>query len=145
MRLYADTSVIVALILRERGWDRTTTWLSDNADELLWSTFGWGEFIDAVARRVRRKDFSDPGGQNALEVGRAYLSRWQAMTMLDEDVVWAAASLAANLERALKLPDAIHIAIARRVGATLVTHDRAQSAAAHALGVATVNPLEEPA
>lgn len=145
MRLYADTSVLVALILRESGWDRTTAWLIDHADELLWSTLAWGEFADAIARRLRGKVFSVEGGKATLEIGRTYLAQWRIVTLLDDDIAWAAETIAAFPERPLKLADATHIAVARRVGATLVTHDRAQAAAARALGIATANPLEEPA
>jgi hypothetical protein len=40
----------------------------------------------------------------------------------------------------LRTPDALHIAIARRIEATLVTFDRTMAAAARALGMAVATP-----
>jgi uncharacterized protein len=45
-----------------------------------------------------------------------------------------------RLDLPLKTPDAIHIAIAQRLGATLVTFDRQMAASARALGT----PVETP-
>jgi predicted nucleic acid-binding protein len=140
-----DTSVLVALIVREPGWRITADWLSRCADALHWSTFGWGELTDTVARRVRRQLLSTADGTITLEAARSSFSRWLSVSVVDDDIRAAADLITADLDRALKFPDAVHIAIAQRLGATLVTHDRAQAAAARTLGVAAVNPLEEPA
>ncbi len=145
MRAYLDTSVMVALVIGEPGWQSTADWLSRDVDELLWSSFGWGELTDTIARRVRGRLLPTGDGTATLNAARASFGRWGSVATLDDDVQAATAIIAADLKRALKLPDAIHIVIARRVGATLVTHDRAQSAAARALGIAAVNPREEPA
>lgn len=145
MNVYLDTSVMVALIVRERGWETTTGWLAQHAASLFWSSFGWGELTDTVARRVRRDMLSPHAGAATLQVARASFARWTQIATIDDDVRGATAAIASDLSRTLKLPDAIHIAIARRVGATLVTHDRAQATAARALGIDTVNPLEESA
>lgn len=45
-----------------------------------------------------------------------------------------------RLDLTLLTPDAIHIAIAARIGATLVTFDRAMAASARALGMAVTTP-----
>jgi hypothetical protein len=52
-----------------------------------------------------------------------------------EDVVLAEAMLR-RLDLNLRAPDAIHIAIARRLGATLMTFDDKMARSAHALGLA---------
>ena len=44
-----------------------------------------------------------------------------------------------RLDLPLRTPDAIHIAVAQRLGATLVTFDRAHGAAARTLGVAVAD------
>jgi predicted nucleic acid-binding protein len=45
-----------------------------------------------------------------------------------------------RLDLPLKTPDAIHIAIAQRVGGTLVTFDRQMAASARALGTPVATP-----
>jgi predicted nucleic acid-binding protein len=45
-------------------------------------------------------------------------------------------------ELALRAPDAIHIAAAHRLGATLLTLDKGMARAAAALGVPYLNPAE---
>ncbi len=44
---------------------------------------------------------------------------------------------------ALRAPDAIHIAAAQRVGATILTLDRGMARAADLLGVPCINPADE--
>jgi len=51
-----------------------------------------------------------------------------------------AATFLRRLDLILRTPDAIHIAIAERIGATLVTFDRQMAAAARALGMAVATP-----
>ena len=51
-----------------------------------------------------------------------------------------AATYLRPLDLTLVTPDALHIAIARRVDAILVTFDRAMAVAASALGVAVAMP-----
>jgi predicted nucleic acid-binding protein len=45
-----------------------------------------------------------------------------------------------RLDLPLLTPDAIHIALAQRIGATLVTFDRAMAASARVLGMAVTTP-----
>lgn len=45
-----------------------------------------------------------------------------------------------RLDLTLRTPDALHIAIARRMDAILVTFDRTMAAAARALGMAVATP-----
>ena len=52
----------------------------------------------------------------------------------------AATMFLRRLDLPLRTPDALHIAIAQRLGATLVTFDRQMAASAHALGTAVETP-----
>jgi predicted nucleic acid-binding protein len=54
--------------------------------------------------------------------------------------VAAAQAYLRRLDLTLLTPDAIHIAIAGRISATLVTFDRAMAASARVLGVAVTTP-----
>ena len=52
----------------------------------------------------------------------------------------AADRILRRLDVNLRTPDALHIAIAERIGATLVTFDRQMEAGARALGMAVATP-----
>ena len=54
--------------------------------------------------------------------------------------VAAADTYLRRLDLTLLTPDALHIAIAGRIGATLVTFDRAMAASARVLGMAVTTP-----
>jgi len=67
---------------------------------------------------------------------------WRRLPIENRDIE-EAIDLVAKVTLSLRLPDAIHIAVARRVGATLITNDRQQHRAARTLGVLALNPLEQ--
>jgi predicted nucleic acid-binding protein len=52
----------------------------------------------------------------------------------------AADQILRRLDVNLRTPDALHITIAQRLNATLLTFDRSMAAAARALGMAVVTP-----
>jgi predicted nucleic acid-binding protein len=52
----------------------------------------------------------------------------------------AATMFLRRLDPPLRTPDAVHIAIAQRLGTTLVTFDRQMAASARALGTAVATP-----
>lgn len=135
MRTYLDTSVAIALVFREKGWEQTAHWLSLYASERLWSTYGRGEFTDVVARRVRGTALSALDGQATLSAAYDFFAQWQSVATSPDDIELATAFITDDFGRAVKLPDAIHIATARRCVASLITHDRQQATAARAIGL----------
>ena len=139
MKLYLDVSVLIAALTDDILSDRATALLASNTGELLVSDFGQAEFASGVARRVRTGELSRDEARAAF----AHLDRWCAtatslVRISPDDVGWAAA-IVRKLDFNLRTPDALHIAIARRLGAALGTLDRRMGEAASGLGL-TVAP-----
>lgn len=143
MIAYLDTSVFATLLLQDEGFERVETWLARGGD-LFMSDLGWGEFVAALGARTRRAGASRSWFSETLAVGEEAFAMLQHVMIETADLRRATGFLL-RPDRPLRLPDAIHIAVAERLDAALATNDHAQSAAALALGIATVNPLEEPA
>lgn len=133
MRVYLDASVMVALALQEPG--SFEEWLAANAGERLISSIGWGEFVDAIARRVRAHTVPIAIGDTIVTHFSGDAAGWSRQNTLDSDVLGGASFITVDMTRGLKLGDAIHLAICRRLGATLLTGDRRQAAAADAFEI----------
>lgn len=144
MRVYLDASVMVALALQGPASLEFEWWLSANATERLISSLGWGEFVDAIARRVRGHTVPLAVGNTIIAHFGGGADTWVRHDTLNSDVLEGASLIAADMTRGLKLGDAIHLAICRRLEATLLTGDRQQAAAAADLAVRHHLILPEP-
>lgn len=140
MNLYLDTSVLVALFVIDPATARAEAFLSAGSGIILVSDFGAAEFSSAVGRRVRMRDLTRDEGQLAF----GHFDDWVARLASRQNVIAvdiaSADRILRRLDVNLRTPDAIHIAIARRLDAVLVTFDRGMTAAARALGMAVESP-----
>lgn len=139
MRLYLDANVVLALFLEDGLSARADDLLAREAGTVVLSDLARAEFASVVARHVRTKRLTRPEGLNALQ----RFDEWADERPLRAEVTSAdmRAAIAAlrRFDLALRSPDALHIAIAARLDATLATFDRQMSAAARALGVAVAS------
>ena len=146
--VYCDASVLVALVMRDEQEPALRRWLGQEGIELAYSDFGWGELVSAVGQRVRRRHPLRPAlGRRMINRGKVVVRRLSRLDTEPADIAEATAIME-DFTLGLRLPDAIHLATARRIGATLLTTDRAQGDAASALGIAYADPsrpdLKEP-
>lgn len=132
LRVDLDTSVLIALALDEASSPEQDLRLRQNATERFISSFAGGEFIDTIARDVRRHALTPDAGRAFLAAVDDRSCGLTRCENLNTDVLEAASLIADDMTRGLKLGDAIHLAICRRLGATLLTGDRRQAAAAAA-------------
>jgi predicted nucleic acid-binding protein len=140
VEFYLDTSFLVALLISEPFTDRAEGFARSEPTSLIVSDFAAAEFASAVSRRVRTREYTIEQGRTALTTFDNWVagaSRQIGGTPID---IAFATTFLRRLDLPLKTPDAIHIAIAQRVGATLVTFDRQMAASARALGT----PVETP-
>lgn len=139
--LYLDASVLVPLIVEEPLSQITEAFVDRYAGQLLTSEFAAVEAASGVSRLVRMGGLSIDTATAALEDFDA----WRfAATELVETVpgdVRFAQMLVRRFETKLRAPDALHVAMAKRLGATLVTRDAGMRVAAEMVGVAAVGPI----
>jgi predicted nucleic acid-binding protein len=123
-------------MMREPAWEAKVAWVTAHASTApVYSSFAFGEVTDAVARQARRGEMSIDEARALLQRFRAYLVVWQKCETIDEDIGAATEFIVSDFRRSLKLADAILLATARRIDATMLTADRRQAAAATALDI----------
>jgi uncharacterized protein len=138
--LYLDASVLITLFVIDPSSARAEVFLSVHQEIVVVSDFGVADFSSAVGRRVRTRDLTREDGQLAFYD----LGTWVTRSAYREEVMTAdidaANRILRRLDVNLRTPDAIHIVIARRLEATLVTFDRIMAASARALGIGVAMP-----
>ena len=141
MSHYCDASVMGTLVFRDTDWISVRHWIETTKPSLSYSDFGFGELASAVGRRVRMQQLDPTKAQTLLLDFPTRLPDWARTTVAPSDIDVATGYML-RFELGLRLPDAIHIATAGRLGFTLVSTDIRQVRAAASLGVVAINPLQ---
>ena len=136
-----DASALIPTLVAEPTSAAISAYLADETVELLVSDFAAAEVAAAVSRLVRTRLL-------AADVAMARLTDfdvWRAEVATSVEVrpgdVQSAYAFVRRFDLMLHAPDALHLAIAKRLGAGLVTLDRALARAARTLGIAATVPL----
>ncbi len=135
MSTYLDTSVLLPTLIAEPTTEAVYDSLGADDRELLISDFAAAEVASALSRLVRMALLTDADASGRL----ADFDAWRAAMSLPVDIASDARLAYMYVRRfdlGLRAPDALHLAIARRLDATLVTLDRRLATAARELGVA---------
>ena len=140
MSFYLDANVLVALLTPDPLSERAEAFLSTGALGFFVSDFGAAEFVSVVGRRIRNLEITLADGRIALSNLDGWVARDAQRVESSAGDVAAADTYLRRLDLTLLTPDAIHIAIAARIGATIVTFDRAMAASARTLGMAVTTP-----
>jgi predicted nucleic acid-binding protein len=136
--LYLDTSLLVALITTEERTARAHDWLAGVDDDLVTSEWIRVEVASALSIKHRRGAL-DAAGRTEAEYAFAVITD-QGLDVLPVETFdfRRAADYVRPFERNLRGADALHIAVAGRLGATVHSLDDAQVKAARELGVDAV-------
>jgi predicted nucleic acid-binding protein len=151
--IYLDASVVVALITKDIFSDRAEAFLLAEAPALILSDYAAAEFASVVVRRARTRELTRRARTRELtrrartreltrrEAHAAFsaLDQWAPrattrVATIAADIAVAAAFIR-RLDLPLRTPDAVNIAIAQRMAATLATFDVRMATSATALGV----------
>ena len=140
MRIYLDASVLIAVLAEEPASAAVRQFLRAHREDRLISDFAAAEVASAISRLLRMRLLTEEEGSARL----ADFDAWRAAASSAADIHAADARLAYAYVRRfnlrLRAPDTLHLAIARRLDATLVTLDCRMAAAAKELGVAVEVP-----
>jgi len=142
MRFYLDASALVAIVAQEPSSNAVSDRLAQSDYLPIVTDFSHAESSAALSKLVRMRIL----GVERVDHLLARLDYWTSEFSERPEVGPAdVADAALHVRRhdlALRAPDAIHIAAAHRLGATLLTLDRGMARAAAALGVSHLNPAE---
>jgi len=137
---YLDTSVLLPTLIAEPSTKAVYDYLGAVHQELLISDFAAAEVASALSRLIRMGLLTGADASARL----ADFDAWRAAMSLLVDIRAADARLAyiyvRRFELGLRAPDALHLAITRRLDATLVTLDGRLAIAARELGIAIEMP-----
>jgi uncharacterized protein len=132
---YLDASVLVALFIQDALTPRADAFLRERTPLLTVSDFAAAECASAIARRVRTGRLTADEAREVFISLDAWVARaTQRVETIPADVR-AAEGYLRRLDLTLRTPDALNIAIAQRIGATLATFDKRMGASARALGM----------
>jgi len=137
LRLYLDTSFLAALFIEADAFNgQATIFFAEVNEAMVVSDFAATEFASVIARVTRMKVIKDTEARAIFDS----FDTWRARFTDEEGVVSSdirvAEVIIRRLDVNLRAPDAINIAVALRLGASLVTFDRRMTQNARALGVA---------
>ncbi|HEV2335053.1 MAG TPA: type II toxin-antitoxin system VapC family toxin [Stellaceae bacterium] len=138
--VYLDTNLVAAVLIPEPLSDRAERFLASCEDLVVVSDLVAVEFSSLLARRIRTREFTVDQARTALANFDAWTDRLAERADIHASDLSVATSFLRRLDLPLRSLDAIHIAAARRIGATLVTFDRQMEASARALGMAVATP-----
>lgn len=135
MRLYLDASVLVALVAEDLFSARADAMVGRAGGEPFVSDLARAEFAAVLGRRVRAGKAREEAASSAFRA----LDTWCAaaaepVSTTGLDVTLAEAWLR-RFDLGLRTQDAIHVAIAERLGATLATFDAGMARAARTIGL----------
>lgn len=134
MTVYLDTSVVVSFFANDPLMSRAERYLRD-LDGALLSDFGAAEFASAIARRVRKRLLTHDDANATLADFDAWTARHLGLVNMEAADIRLAAAFLRRLDLTLRTPDALHLAIARRLDAEIATFDETMMSCAHALGL----------
>jgi uncharacterized protein len=139
--IYLDASVILSNLVEEPASPAVRQYLLVSGQQLLISDFAAAEVASGLSRLVRMQllDRSDAIARlEDFDVWRAAIS--SQVDVHSSDVRLACAYVR-RFELRLRAPDALNLAIARRLDVALVTLDGRMAAAARSIGIAVETPV----
>jgi len=137
---YVDTSALLPTLIVEPATEAVYEFLGGDDVELLVSDFAAAEVASALSRLVRMALLTEADAYARLadfDAWRAGMTRPAEIHPAD---VRLAGAYVRRFDLGLRAPDALHVAVARRLDAALVTRDRRVATAAKELGVAVEMP-----
>lgn len=139
--VYLDTSVAVALFVPEAKTAAITDWIAATDDTLVSSDWILAEFASALSIKERRGDLAPEGADAVWRAFTEFCGAGLRLVPVTRTAFAAAAELVRDVGSGLRAGDALHLAVAREVGAgSIATADVNLAANAEARGLATVIP-----
>jgi uncharacterized protein len=140
LSVYLDASVLLPTLVEEPASAAMDAYMLAGGQEFLVSDFAAPEVASALSRLVR---MGIPAADDA-SARLADFDVWRASMSSPVDVqasdVRLAYAYVRRFDLALRAPDALYLAIARRLNVSLVTLDQRLAAAARVPGVAVERP-----
>jgi uncharacterized protein len=137
LSVYLDTSVIVGLLIETDALaGRARSIAFDDDDVLVVSDFAAAEFASVVARLLRTHQIAAAGAREVFGTFDTWRDQLTDRADVGPADIRAATAIIRRLDLNIRAPDAINLAVALRLGASIATFDRRMRENARALGIA---------
>lgn len=138
---YVDTSLLVALHIPELHSAAALNWLNDHSGSIL-TCSDWGklEFASALSRKLRSRRVQEVEREPIEQAFVETLAQDFMMVSVEPSDYSIAGEMLRHHRTGLRSGDALHLAVAKRQAATLVTLDATMTHAALYFGLA-VSPV----
>jgi len=137
LSVYLDTSLLVAFFAADAHSNRAARLIGES-DGLFLSDFAAAEFSSALAGLHRMGRLETAHAHSAFADFDAWTSRsCRRVETTSQDMTFAEGAMR-RLDLSLRTPDALHIAMAHRLGVPLATFDLRMATDARRLGVEIV-------
>lgn len=117
MICYVDTSVLVALFVRESRSADIVDWYEKCADELLSSAWCVTEFASALGLKQRNRQITAEHARDAWQKFQSFCANDLRLLPVDSNTFHDAALLTLDAETGLRAGDALHLASALQANA----------------------------
>jgi predicted nucleic acid-binding protein len=135
LSVYLDASVLLTIVVKEPGSDAINQFLEE-VDTTVWvSEFASAEVASALSRLLRMKNLSLRNAQDRLAAFDDWIAADANLVDVEGVDVRLAARFVRRFDLMLRAPDALHLAMCRRLNATIATLDRRLAVAAQALDI----------
>ena len=137
--MICDASVLVSLVVPEPTSFAVFEMIRMSERPLV-SDFAFGEVCSAMSIRVRRREIDANEAERILSLLEDWADRSARRVTMEPKDIAQATRFVRRYELGLRMPDALHLALAQRLDASIATQDRRQATAAATLGLRAVTP-----
>lgn len=139
MAIYLDASCLVSIFAPEAETHAVLDYVENAGDLPLLSDFGAGEVASAISRKTREGSISVEQGHAVLAAFDVWALDAASLVEVSSSDLRRAVAIVRRFDLKLRMPDALHVAMAEARSAILITRDRAMAAAAAALHIDVVS------
>ncbi|MSP03259.1 MAG: VapC toxin family PIN domain ribonuclease [Acetobacteraceae bacterium] len=137
MSICLDTSFLTGLFVEADAFTENARALFVEIDEdFIVSDFAVAEFASAIARLTRTGRLTREEAREIFSGFDSWRARSAEAESVDASDIRTATAVVRRLDLNIRAPDAINLAIARRIGSSIATYDRGMAANARILGIA---------
>jgi uncharacterized protein len=137
--LYLDASAFVPLHVADALSSRARALISSWTRQVVVSDLTVAEFSSVIARRFRTLELTKAEAAKCISNGDVWVSLYANSVEITGHDLKQAIAWIQRLELPLRTPDALHLAIAMRLGARLITFDRQMAQSAASLDIEVLN------
>jgi len=130
-----DTSMLVPMHIKEVNSALADDFIASVVEQVVVSDYAAGEFASVIARLVRTRQVDADAGRILLSDFDSWCATDARRVATEAPDIRLASAMVRDVAIPLQMPDAVHAAASRRLGATLVTLDQQLARAARAMNV----------